>query len=89
MSFIIVGKEQPVYELDMSGRREDVARMAQYVLHASLDMVDVNVWTTNATLVVRSPMELLRSDEELLLWLHSTKISQIPLRAPLNACSGT
>ena len=53
MAFMIVGKEQPLYELDMSGRREDVARMAQYVLHASLDMVDVNVWTTTATLVGR------------------------------------
>ncbi len=30
-------------------QREDLARAAQFLLHASLDMVDMQQWTTNAT----------------------------------------
>ncbi len=29
-------------------QREDVARAAQFILHASLDMVDMNTWVSNA-----------------------------------------
>ena len=43
MTFIIVGRERPVYELPMSGGREDLARQSQLILHAALDMVELNM----------------------------------------------
>jgi hypothetical protein len=49
MAFMIVGKDRPVYELLMSGGREDVARQAQFILHSALDMVELNVYANPAT----------------------------------------
>jgi trafficking protein particle complex subunit 2 len=39
---------EPIYELEVPGRREDAARQAQFVLHASLDQVDLAVWNNPA-----------------------------------------
>ena len=45
MAFMIVhgASSEPLYELELPGRREDAARQAQLVLHASLDLVDLAV----------------------------------------------
>ena len=51
-AFIIVGSTgAPLYELlDLAGtRREDVARSAQFLLHAALDCVDLAMWASSAT----------------------------------------
>lgn len=51
-AFIIVGNSgAPLYELlDLAGtRREDVARSAQFLLHAALDCVDLAMWSSSAT----------------------------------------
>lgn len=50
--FMIVGREEPLYELLLEptlSRREDVARATQFILHGSLDLVDLQVWTNPAT----------------------------------------
>lgn len=51
MAFMIVGKDRPVYELIMSGSREDLARQAQFILHSALDMVELSVYANPATCV--------------------------------------
>ena len=45
MAFMIIGPTQPLFELlDFSGsKREDLARASQFLLHASLDCVDLAV----------------------------------------------
>ena len=50
--FMIVGREEPLYELLLEptlSRREDVARSTQFILHGSLDLVDLQIWTNPAT----------------------------------------
>ena len=51
MAFMIVGDRTPLYELlDLaSTKREDVARNAQFLLHAALDCVDLAMWASSAT----------------------------------------
>ena len=44
MAFMIVARDRPIYELDF-GKREDTARLSQYILHASLDLVDLTVFS--------------------------------------------
>lgn len=51
MSFIIVGRDRPVYELPMSGGREELARQSQFILHAALDMVELNMQANPLTCV--------------------------------------
>lgn len=46
--FMIVGKDERLFELDLS-RRDDVGRTAQFIIHAALDMVDATLPTTAAT----------------------------------------
>mmetsp|Transcript_102501 Transcript_102501/g.330736 ORF Transcript_102501/g.330736 Transcript_102501/m.330736 type:complete len:147 (-) Transcript_102501:148-588(-) len=48
---IIVGKDDsPIYEADLSssGTREDSPHLGQFVIHASLDLVEEVVWTTSS-----------------------------------------
>lgn len=47
--FVMTGKSGPLYECDFAGKRDEAPRSGQFVLHASLDMVDEAVWETNAT----------------------------------------
>ena len=52
--FMVIGREEPLYELLLEptlSRREDVARATQFVLHGSLDLVDLQVWTNPVTYV--------------------------------------
>lgn len=54
--FMVVGREEPLYELLLEptlSRREDVARATQFILHGSLDLVDLQVWTNPSTCVSR------------------------------------
>ena len=48
LTFMIV-KDEPLYELEISGRRDDTTRTAHFVLHAALDAVDRAINTSNAT----------------------------------------
>lgn len=41
---MIVGADAPIYELDMSGRRDELAKMSHFIIHAALDSVDMAVW---------------------------------------------
>jgi len=45
MAFMMVhaGSSEPLYELELPGRREEAARQAQLVLHAALDAVDAQL----------------------------------------------
>lgn len=49
MAFLIVGRDAPIFEFDMSNKREEVARSSQYILHAALDMVDAHLRTPAQT----------------------------------------
>lgn len=46
-TFMIVGSEAPIYELDMSGRRDELAKMSHFIIHAALDSVDMAVWVSS------------------------------------------
>jgi hypothetical protein len=48
VSIVSAKSFEPIYELEVPGRREDAARQAQFVLHASLDQVDLAVWNNPA-----------------------------------------
>lgn len=39
--FVIVGKNEPLYEVDLKPQPEDQAHLNQFVLHSALDMVRV------------------------------------------------
>jgi trafficking protein particle complex subunit 2 len=42
--FAIVGRKDPIFELDLSvPRREDLARAAQFIIHGALDMIDLQL----------------------------------------------
>ncbi|KAG2386966.1 hypothetical protein C9374_002001 [Naegleria lovaniensis] len=46
--FVIVAKDCPIYELEIStSKRTDQSQLKQFVLHASLDVVEELQWTTN------------------------------------------
>lgn len=47
-TFVIVGQnDHPIYEVDLSGPKEQQAQyLHQFVLHASLDAVDEQMWTS-------------------------------------------
>lgn len=61
--FVIVGKyDNPVYEVEFNreaSAREDSAHLNQFILHASLDMVDEVVWAKTDMYVVRALLSLL------------------------------
>lgn len=48
--FVIVGKaDNPIYEVELTPqRKDDQSQLRQFILHASLDMIDEIQWTTNA-----------------------------------------
>lgn len=48
VSIVSARSFEPIYELEVPGRREDAARQAQFVLHASLDQVDLVIWNNPA-----------------------------------------
>ena len=62
-TFMVVGKNEPLYELSLEAsvaKREDIMRASQFILHGSLDLVDLQIWTNPATCVlnVENPVSL-------------------------------
>jgi Sedlin, N-terminal conserved region len=54
--FAIIGKSEPLYEAEIvpaGPGEEELAYLHQFILHASLDMVQSAMWSNNATLVSR------------------------------------
>ena len=52
--FAIIGKSEPLYEAEIvpaGPGEEELAYLHQFILHASLDMVQSAMWSNNATLV--------------------------------------
>lgn len=47
--FVIMGKTEPVYELDALDEHDELAYLHQFILHASLDMLYSVMWSNNAT----------------------------------------
>ena len=67
LCFLIVGREEPLFELDISGRRDDAAKPSHFVLHAALDMVDLAMWSTPGTY-----LKVVDRHNELLVSAHVT-----------------
>lgn len=53
--FMIVGKNEPLYELDIgstarvTGENENIRYLHQFTMFSSLDMINSTMWTNNAT----------------------------------------
>uniref|UniRef100_A0A7S2SFI4 Trafficking protein particle complex subunit n=1 Tax=Rhizochromulina marina TaxID=1034831 RepID=A0A7S2SFI4_9STRA len=48
--FLIIGKNEPVYECDLApGSQRDAAHLNQFVAHSALDLVEQAAWTNNST----------------------------------------
>lgn len=50
--FAIIGKSEPLYEAEIvpaGAGEEELAYLHQFILHASLDMVQGAMWSNNAT----------------------------------------
>eukprot|EP00294_Goniomonas_avonlea_P017034 CAMPEP_0114563738 /NCGR_PEP_ID=MMETSP0114-20121206/13292_1 /TAXON_ID=31324 /ORGANISM="Goniomonas sp, Strain m" /LENGTH=139 /DNA_ID=CAMNT_0001749649 /DNA_START=16 /DNA_END=432 /DNA_ORIENTATION=+ len=48
-TFVIVGKkDNPTYELIVAQKKEDSSHMNQFIIHAALDIVEEQVWTTSS-----------------------------------------
>ena len=50
--FAIIGKTEPLYEAEIVSAgvgEEELAYLHQFILHASLDMVQSAMWSNNAT----------------------------------------
>jgi Sedlin, N-terminal conserved region len=50
--FAIIGKSEPLYEAEIvpaGPGEEELAYLHQFILHASLDMVQSAMWSNNAT----------------------------------------
>jgi hypothetical protein len=43
--FLIMGKTEPIYEADIGSSADDLAYLHQFILHASLDMLQNAIWT--------------------------------------------
>ncbi len=55
---VIVGKSDPMYEIELgSNGKDDLAYLNQFILHSSLDMVDNAMWTNNSTYVILPHIE--------------------------------
>merc|ERR1712146_758515 len=46
--FVIVGKNNPLYEAEFGVKKDEHKHMSQFVLHAALDLVDEKVWSTGS-----------------------------------------
>ena len=52
MHFMIVGKNEPIYEAEIGAQGADeLAYLHQFILHSSLDMIQGAMFTNNATYV--------------------------------------
>lgn len=85
MSFIIVGRDRPVYELPMSGGREELARQSQFILHAALDMVELNMQANPLTCVGGRRW---REDQRVVGWKAKRQALQVMLRRALQVVHG-
>ena len=48
--FMIVGKNEPLFEIELgSTGRDDLAYLHQFILHSSLDMIDNTMWVNGST----------------------------------------
>ena len=52
--FAIIGKSEPLYEAEIlpaaaGAGEEELAYLHQFILHASLDMVQSAMWSNNST----------------------------------------
>mmetsp|Transcript_4626 Transcript_4626/g.5065 ORF Transcript_4626/g.5065 Transcript_4626/m.5065 type:complete len:135 (+) Transcript_4626:76-480(+) len=51
--FIIIGKTEPIYELEigkaLTESGDDLSYLHQFILYSSLDMVNSSMWTNNST----------------------------------------
>jgi hypothetical protein len=51
--FIIIGKTDPLYELEigkpLTESGDDLSYLHQFILFSSLDMVNSTMWTNNST----------------------------------------
>ena len=45
--FVIVGKNEPLYEYNKVQAADSVTRQNYFVLHSALDLVEKAAWTTN------------------------------------------
>jgi hypothetical protein len=47
--FVIVGKNEPIYQAELaSNTSEELAYLHQFILHASLDVIQSTMWMNNA-----------------------------------------
>jgi len=47
---MIVGRSDPLYEVDLgSNGKDELAYLHQFILHSSLDLVENSMWTNNST----------------------------------------
>lgn len=69
LTFLIVGREEPIFELDVSGRRDDSAKPSHFVLHAALDMVDLAMWSPSSP---GTYLKVVDRHNELLVSAHVT-----------------
>ena len=50
VSFVLVGRDEPLYELDMAlARRDELTKTSHFIIHAALDMVDAAIWSNPGT----------------------------------------
>eukprot|EP01041_Mallomonas_annulata_P007638 gene7638-15631_t len=47
--FMIVGRSDPVYEIDLGSNKDDLAYLHQFILHSSLDLIENAMWINSAT----------------------------------------
>ena len=51
--FMIVGKNEPLYEIEFaktaSDGTDELAYLHQFILYSSLDMINSSMWTNNST----------------------------------------
>ena len=46
---MIVGKSEPLYEADIGASNDDLSYLHQFILHSSLDMLNIVVWNNSST----------------------------------------
>ena len=47
--FMIVGKNEPLYEADIGAASDELSYLHQFILHSSLDLINTTMWTNNST----------------------------------------